>query len=330
MIRKRLRNVIVVGYGYKIKTKKRLVVITHEGEKKIFSPKDVEQLIISGSISITSDALRLLTENEVDVVFVKNYPMFFARIVRYDKKPATELWKIQALLSEERKMQISREIVDCLVYNKMRLLQHIEKNRDIDFSNEIKYLRNRRKMINESESRSSLMGLEGDASRVYFSTIRKVIPEEFGFTKRAKHPSHDPINSMLSYGYTILLSKVSHALMLSGLNAFEGIFHESYRERMALAYDLMEEFRQPIVDRVVLTLVARGAVNTLDFDVSNNLCKMKREFKRKYLDSLYSRFEERYKYRGEFTEFQDIILKQASELAKAIYYDRNYKGFRYR
>jgi len=65
---------------------------------------------------------------------------------------------------------------------------------------------------------------------------------------------------MLSYGYTVLRSRVEYALFLAGLNPYEGILHSTYRERPALGFDLMEEFRQPVVDRVVLTMIARNEV----------------------------------------------------------------------
>jgi len=233
-------------------------------------------------------------------------------------------------MDEERKLEISKEIVDCLIYNKIRMLQHLEKNRNIDFYEEIEYLQNKRGDSKDCDSKISLMGVEGDATKTYFSAIRKIIPEELGFIKRVKHPPLDPVNSMLSYGYTILFSRVSYELMLAGLNVFEGIFHESYRDRMALAYDLMEEFRQPIVDRVVMTEVVRGRVKKDDFDMKPEMCYMKGGFKKSYLDALYTRFEDKYNYYGKSIEFLDIIFEQAKKLAKAIERNVSYKGFRYR
>ena len=330
MIEKRLRNVVISGYGYKIKSKKNLILIKGENEKIYLSPKEIEQLIIAGAVSLTSDVVRTLINNGVDLVFIGHNPNFFARVVKNDYNFITDLWRKQIILTEERKLEISKEIVDCLIYNKIRMLQHLEKNRDIDFFDEIDYLQSRKIDVKECDSRISLMGIEGDATKAYFFAIRKVIPEEFGFTRRVKHPPLDPINSMLSYGYTILFSRVSYGLMLAGLNIFEGIFHESYRDRMALAYDLMEEFRQPIVDRVVMTEIVRGRVRDDDFDIRPEMCYMKDGFKKSYLDALYTRFEDKYNYYGKSIEFLDIIFEQAKKLAKAIERNVSYKGFRYR
>ena len=330
MIEKRLRNVVISGYGYKIKSKRGLIFIKGGEDKMYISPREVEQIIVAGEVSITSNVVKLLLSNGVDLVFIQHNPKFFARVMRNDANFITNLWRKQIMMSEERKLEISKEIVDCLIYNKARMLQHLEKNRDIDFYEEICYLQNKRENAKDCVSRASLMGIEGDATKTYFSAIRKIIPGEFGFIKRVKHPPRDPVNSMLSYGYTILFSRVSYGLMLAGLNVFEGIFHESYRERMALAYDLMEEFRQPLVDRVVLTEIVRGRVRKEDFDIKPDMCYMEEGFKKNYIDALYTRFEDKYTYSGKNMEFLDILFEQAKKLAKAIEEEGNYRGFKYR
>lgn len=329
MIEKRLRNVVISGFGYKLRCKDNLLEIEGEESVKI-SPKEIEQVIITGEVSLTSGAVRLLLKNKVDLVFVEHRPNFFARVVSQDSNFITDLWRKQIVMTDERKMEIAREIVDCLIYNKLRMLQHLEKNRNVDFSDGINKLIQKRENILSPKSRSELMGIEGDVTKIYFSSLRKILPEELGFVKRVRHPPLDPINSLLSYGYTVLLSRVTYAIMLAALNPYEGILHETYRDRAALAYDLMEEFRQAIVDRVVLTEVVRGRVRKDDFDFKPEMCYIKEDFKRNYLDALYTRFENKYTYYGKSMEFLDIIFEQAKKLAEAIGKDVNYKGFRYR
>lgn len=85
----------------------------------LVSPKEVEQIIIAGESSITSGVVRLMLENGVDLVFVEHKPTnFFARVVRSDYNMITDLWRKQIGMSEERRLEIAREIVDCSI-NKM-------------------------------------------------------------------------------------------------------------------------------------------------------------------------------------------------------------------
>ncbi|MDI6917645.1 MAG: CRISPR-associated endonuclease Cas1, partial [Thermoplasmatales archaeon] len=233
-------------------------------------------------------------------------------------------------LDNNKKLEIAKEIIDCAIYNKIRLLQGIAKNRGVDFENEINEMNVARNTVADSRNNNELMGVEGHATKTYFGSLYKLIPEDFGFIKREKHPPKDPVNAMLSYGYTVLRSRVEYGLMLAGLNIYEGIIHSTYRDRVSLGFDLMEEFRQPIVDRMVLTTIVRGQVKIEDFDVKQDMCYMGEEIKRKYLDILYCRLEEEYVYENKKLQFMDIIFEQAKKLAKTISNNEKYHGFRWR
>lgn len=330
MIRNQLRNLIVSGYGYKIKRKNNLFVISSAEETYYFSPKEVEQLIIAGDVLITSAAIRHLLEYGVDIVFVNQRSRFFARVMRTDENKTMFLWQKQLELSDERRMQIAREIVDSAIYNKIRFLQQLARNRDIDLTDTIQALRVQRGQIKTVVSPMVLMGVEGYAAKIYFHCLSRVIPGSFHFLRRRKHPAVDPVNAMFDYGYAVLLSKVTHALLLAGLNVYLGVLHETYRDRMALAFDLMEEFRQPIIDRVIITLLARNMIHEEDFKQENGMCRMTPRMKKMYLEALYTRFEQPYTYRNTMIEFQDIIVHQAKALAFSIVNDCPYRGFRYR
>lgn len=333
MIEQRLRTIVVSGFGSKVSRKNELVKIaTRDGEQIIHvSPREVEQVIIAGEASITSGVVRLLQKNGVDLVFVEHGPTnFFARVVRSDYNMITELWRKQILMNHRRRLEIAKEITDCAIYNKLRTLQNLAKNRDVNFSKEIEDLNRHRAALESIKDSETLMGTEGYATKMYFSALRKIIPKEFGFEKREKHPSRDPMNSMLSYGYTVLKSRVEYGLMRAGLNPYEGILHVAYRNRPALSFDLMEEFRQPIVDRVVITQITQRQVHEADFDRREDMCYMCEEARRRFLDALYSRFEDEYTFHGKRLEFVDIIFEQAKVLAKTIGNIGRYEGFRYR
>jgi CRISPR-associated protein Cas1 len=332
MIEQRLRNIVVSGFGSKVSRENELVkILTQDGEQIQISPREVDQVIVAGESSITSGVVRLLLKHGVDLVFVEHGPTnFFARVVRSDYNMITELWRKQIRMAEDRRMEIAKEIMDCAIYNKLRILQSLAKNRAVDFDKEIVYLNGRRAALRSIKGNETLMGVEGDATKTYFGAVRKIIPKEFGFEKRERHPPHDPMNSMLSYGYTVLQSRVEYGLMRAGLNPYEGILHAAYRNRPALSFDFMEEFRQPIVDRVVITQITQRQVRENEFERREDMCYMSEGVRKRFLEALYSRFEDAYTYHGERLEFLDLIFEQAKLLAKAIGNNERYEGFRYR
>ena len=333
MVERSLRNIVISSYGAKLCEEKNLLKISYRKDDEtvnmLVSPREVEQVIVTGEASITSSVIRLLLEHNVDLVFVKQRPRFYARIVRSDTN-FSDLWRKLIELSTEKKLEISIEVVDCGIYNKNRLLQSLYRNRGIQCRETTDRLNRLRESARVAGSRETLFGVEGSAARVYWQALDKLIPEKLGFDGREKHPPTDPVNSLLSYGYTVLQSRVEYSLMLAGLNIYEGIYHKPYRDRSALGFDLIEEFRQPIVDRVVLSMISQGQVSSKAFTTGEEMCWIGRELKRLFLDALYSRLEDLYDWNGEKHSFQDIMILQARRLADTVMDNSMYVGFKYR
>lgn len=116
----------------------------------------------------------------------------------------------------------------------------------------------------------SLRGEEGSAAKIYFQSmrylIRKPARSDFAFGARVRRPPTDPMNALLSFLYAILLNDCRSALEAVGLDPQLGFLHALRPGRMALALDLMEEFRSVVADRLALTLVNRGQIQKKHFE----------------------------------------------------------------
>lgn len=116
----------------------------------------------------------------------------------------------------------------------------------------------------------SLRGREGTAAARYFPAMGKaIVNSAFGFSTRNRRPPKDPVNSLLSFGYTLLFDNVLSLIIAGGLSPYFGNFHysEDGRTKPFLAFDLMEEFRSPVVDSFVLRAINNSAVKPEDFDL---------------------------------------------------------------
>jgi CRISPR-associated protein Cas1 len=102
--------------------------------------------------------------------------------------------------------------------------------------------------------RDELLGLEGLGARLYFQALASAFRGDIGFPGRVQHPSPDPANALLSFGYVLLGNQLASLLEARGLDPALGFFHEVRPGRPSLALDLLEELRHPVVDRLVLRL----------------------------------------------------------------------------
>ncbi len=111
-----------------------------------------------------------------------------------------------------------------------------------------------------STVRFMAMGMEGHAASIYWTTVKKIIPLEFSFVKRVTKSAGDIINQCLNYAYGILYGEVWRAVAIAGLDPYFGLIHGSQKDQGSLVFDLIEEFRAPFVDRLMIGMMGRGFV----------------------------------------------------------------------
>ena len=188
--------------------------------------------------------------------------------------------------------------------------------------------------IERTSSVDGLRGLEGAAARVYFAVLREAVPEEFAFKKRTRRPPGDPVNALLSLGYTLLYENIRTALEVVGLDPYVGFFHAQKYGRPALALDLAEEFRAPVVDSLVLTLVNKRMIQMKDFVRADNgglylRARGMRTFLREFTDRLQTNV--RHEQVGRSLTYQKIFEVQARQVAKVVKgQEETYRAFRWR
>lgn len=108
------------------------------------------------------------------------------------------------------------------------------------------------------DHRARLMGAEGRAAARYWGQVAQLVPADLEWPGRLTHGAMDRFNQALNYGYAVLRSQVRQALLLAGLEPTAGYLHADRPGKPSLSLDLIEEFRQPVVDRTLIGLATRG------------------------------------------------------------------------
>jgi CRISPR-associated protein Cas1 len=112
----------------------------------------------------------------------------------------------------------------------------------------------------------ALNGVEGAAARLYFDLLMRRNKSAFAWAGRVKHPATDPINSLLSFAYTLVANELAGLAEALGLDSYLGSLHQLDYGRRSLALDLVELFRAPLADRLVLTMCNRKQFSEADFE----------------------------------------------------------------
>ena len=243
------------------------VINTSEGKQRI-PAVGIDSIQISRGAQITSDAVMLAIEHEIEVMFM-------------DKtgKPIGRIWSPKyGSISTIRKGQLNfiyshnavdwiKEVLLKKIENQQALMLLFNNNEhpETDTEKNIARLEDYRNKIRTldgdivNDIAPMLRGWEGQASRIYFCTINAFLPEQFRFNIRSQHPALDITNAFLNYGYGILYGRIEGALIKAGVDPYIGVLHRDDYNRPVLVYDIIEMYRI-WVDYVVYTLLAQNII----------------------------------------------------------------------
>lgn len=237
----------------------------------------VDRVVLMGKgASITTPTLFALAQRQVGVYYLSSQGRFILRTAGSEHRHSRlRQAQIRACDDASRARQIARSIVRGKVGNQRVLVQRHAEGAPWARS-ALAQMDAMRQQVDAAQTLDELRGREGLAAREYFHLLRQLIrpPRDgrsWGFERRAYYPPTDPVNALLSFGYTLLLNDLVAACQLSGLDPDIGFFHAVDYNKPAMALDLEEEFRPIIVDSIVLTAVNRPIFSLADFEIGQPL-----------------------------------------------------------
>lgn len=264
--------VYVTEPGTKVhKSSERLVLTRQDQVVDEIPMTKVDQLVLMGrGVSISTAALFALAQRGVDVVYLSQTGKFVSRMVG-DEHKHSKLRYSQALAvaNEEAALGVVKSIVLGKILNQRTLVQRLSQDRNVS-TRALENMMGLARKVDATGNVDEVRGMEGMAAREYFGLLRILLRPpsrgSWGFEGRAYYPPPDPVNAMLSFGYTLLLKDFVAACQMIGLDPSLGFFHVIDYGRPSMALDLMEEFRPVIVDSIVLKAVNSGFIQPSDFE----------------------------------------------------------------
>jgi len=233
--------------------------VERDGEAHSIPLQSVESVVASSRARISGAAVTALHEEGVSLTLVDGRGAFRGRL-EPNPSPNALLRRAQLGAAEDpaRALLIARAIVAAKLVNQKTLLLRRERRGELDLSTNIASIDTALASVPHTTSRAELMGHEGVAARAYFDAWPRLLEgSPFTWTGRSRRPPADPVNALLSYGYAIATARCADAASIAGLDPYIGFLHADQRGRPELGLDLVEEFRTPLVDSVVLALVNR-------------------------------------------------------------------------
>lgn len=268
---------VVQEHGARVgKSGERLVVTRRDGGKAEAKLLEVSQVSLFGNVSVTAQALAELLDRGIPVCHFSHGGWFRGMTGALSKNVDVRIAQHAAAADPDAALSIARTMVVGKVMNQRTLLR---RNARGDVSDAVDELRRLAELARKAGSAESLLGLEGNAARVYFSRFATMLrpPEgldDFDFTNRNRRPPKDRVNALLSFAYALLVKDLTILTQVVGLDPHVGLFHRPRHGKPALALDLAEEMRPIVSDSIVLGVINNGEIRPADFVVRGGACAL--------------------------------------------------------
>jgi CRISPR-associated protein Cas1 len=280
--------------------------------------------ITSRGVSISADAIEACCEAGVPILFVNNVGNCYASLYS-SGLTGTVLTRRAQLLAyfNERGRAFGIAIARAKIHNQATTLKYLAKTRKdtqpaiyeelqtcageiLDWTARLDTL----PAGTIEDIRGQVLAPEGNAAQRYWSALGQLLPQRYSWTGRIGRGATDPINSLLNYGYGILYSQVEQAILLAGLDPYAGFLHADRPGKPSLVLDMVEEFRQVAVDRLVFGLANR------EFHIEHDeQGKLSQDTRRAVADKVLAHLDSGVRYQGKRCPLRFAIQGQARHLA---------------
>jgi len=286
----------------------------------------VDNIWISTSALVSTDAIQCAMENNIDIVFLDKYGDPYARIWHPNLGSTPLIRRRQLEASTNVKgLTLVKEWIKKKLKNQINLLKKLKKtrpNQQEQLASVIAQLQTYYRKISElegnvEENRQSILGLEGISSRIYFEILSEILSKKWRFNGRSRRPAKDSFNCTLNYGYGVLYSIVERACILAGLDPYVGFLHTDDYNKKSFVFDVIEQYRIH-VDETVLFLFTRKMMKDNCFDSVEGGFVLNDNGKKILMTTLNDHFDKQVMYRRKKTKLRNIIQSNCYGVANEL------------
>lgn len=305
------------------KTDERLVVKADKQKLLDVPLIKVDGLVILGRATVSPAVVKELLERHIPLCFLTETGKYLGRL---EPEMTKNIFVRQAQWKAAGESAQAIHLVKGFVRGKLKnyrtsFLRQARKHSEVELDRAIDRIESAISPIEQTNNINSLRGLEGAGSAAYFGAFDRLIRvEEFSFSTRCRRPPTDPVNSLLSFGYSLLRQDLQSAVNLVGFDPYLGYLHCQHYGRPSLALDLMEEFRPLVVDTIVLNAINLRILVRGDFtsEPISNAVSLTTEARRKFLKLYEEKKQSKFKHPvlGKQCSYQEAFEIQTRLMAK--------------
>lgn len=315
------KNYYILSEGI-LKRKENTIYFVNEKGKKPIPINKVYSIYAYGQITFSSQVMSLLSKNGVPIHFFNYYGFYSGSYYPRETLLSGDLLVKQAdyYLNIQKRLELAKLFVEGAANNILKVLAYYK------IENNIKETLSE---LNSTNKITEIMNIEGRIRSEYYSKFDEILPDDFKMEGRSRQPPKNMINSLISFGNSMMYSTVLTELYNTQLNPTISYLHEPSERRFSLSLDLSEIFKPIFVDRLIFYMVNKRMLSKKDFNEDLNCCLLNDKGRNKFIKEYHKRLEKTIKHKKlkKNVSYQRLIRLEAYKLKKHILGIEKYDPF---
>ncbi len=305
-------------------------IVSSDGKRSI-PINDIRAIHLFGEMNLNTKFIVFLNQHGIPIHFYNYYGYYSGSFYPRERLVSGFLLvrQVQYYLDKDKRLEIAREFVDAAIHNILHNLMYYKKHGK-EVNNIIENIREEQRYIGQVDDITSLMGIEGRVRDHYYSSFDIILRDGFEFERRSRQPPENMLNSMISFGNSLLYASVLTEIYHTQLTPTISYLHEPGERRYSLALDMSEVFKPIIVDRVIFKLVNNRMVSEQHFLNELNACYLNEKGRRVFVEEYQKRMETTIKHPRlkRSVSYRHMIRLECYKIIKHLLGEKRYVGLR--
>ncbi|WP_040682283.1 type I-B CRISPR-associated endonuclease Cas1b [Methanobrevibacter boviskoreani] len=315
------KNYYLLSEGI-LKRKENTIYFVNQKGKKPLPINKIYSVYAYGQITVSSQVINLFAKEGIPIHFFNYYGFYNGSYYPRESLLSGDLLIKQAehYLNFSKRLKLAKLFVEGSAKNILKVLSYYKIDNNI---------KDTLKELKDAKRITEVMNVEGRIRSEYYNYFDDILPEEFKMEGRSRQPPKNMVNSLISFGNSLMYSTVLSEIYNTQLNPTISYLHEPSERRFSLSLDLSEIFKPILVDRVIFYLVNKKMITKKDFNQDLNCCLLNDNGRKTFVKEYNKRLEKTIKHKdlGRKVSYQRLIRLEAYKLKKHFLGMEKYEPF---
>ncbi|KXA93409.1 CRISPR-associated protein Cas1 [candidate division MSBL1 archaeon SCGC-AAA259E17] len=320
-----MKNNYYINSDGQLNRKENTIYFENVNTRKPIPIEKIYSLYIFGSVTVSSQALRLFSMENVPIHFFSRNDYYSGSFYPRKSKVSGDVLVNQAdhYNNDKKRLLLARKFVEGACKNICRNLSRYDRREEKEA------IENNMEELGDVKRITEVMNVEGRCRKIYYRAFDKILPEKFEFSERRKRPPNNMANALISFGNSLMYGSALTEIYKTQLDPSISYLHEPSARRYSLSLDLADLFKPIVVDRAIFYLTNKGKLTEDDFREDLNKCLLNDEGRKKFLERYDDTMKRTKKHRdlGRKVSYRRLVRLECYKLVKHVLGEKEYEPF---